>query len=85
MWRYEDIIFDKLRWVREVVDYLQLDVPERLVNVAVERNDVRPELEKFDQHIRQVSPGDHRRKLQESSIEKLNVLFRPILDKYGYC
>ena len=40
-YRYEDVIFDKLAWVRDMLGYLQLDVASEVVERVVEANDVR--------------------------------------------
>lgn len=83
-WRYEDVIFDKLRWVQDMLDYLQLEVPDGVVTRVVARNDIRPAAEVADQHVRKVTPGDHRTKLTHATINKLNEIFSDILDQYNY-
>lgn len=84
VWRYEDIVFDKLDWVQQMLDYLDLKVPAPMVERVVERNDIRPDAEQTDAHVRRVTPGDHRNKLRPKTIEKLNELFAPILERFNY-
>lgn len=84
VWRYEDIIFDKLRWTREMINYLDLDVSEKLMKELVAENDIKPEAEATGEHIRKVTPGDHREKLDPATIDALNEAFKPILDTYNY-
>jgi hypothetical protein len=83
-YRYEDVIFSKLGWIEDVVRYLELEVPERLVATIVERNDVRPGIESAGEHIRRVTPGDHREKLAPETISQLNEILAPVLSRYGY-
>lgn len=84
IWRYEDIIFDKLRWVHEMLDYLGLEVPQDQIRREVDGQDIRPRTEAVDQHVRKVTPGDHRAKLRPDTIAALNEVFAGILDIYGY-
>jgi len=83
-WRYEDIIFDKERWTNEMLDYLELSVPQKMVRTIVARNDIKPSTEASTEHIRKVTPGDHKDKLNSGTIEKLNQALAPILRRYGY-
>lgn len=84
VWRYEDIIFDKLRWTNEMLDYLGLELPQRRIEAVVERNDIKPQAEASSEHIRKVTPGDHKEKLDSETIAELNQALRPILDRYQY-
>ncbi|MDJ0630799.1 MAG: sulfotransferase domain-containing protein [Rhodobacter sp.] len=84
MWRYEDIVLEKQRWIEEVVGYLDLDVPAGVVRNVVARNDVVPTAESKRQHIRRVTPGDHRDKLKPETIARLDEIFAPVLTRYGY-
>lgn len=83
-WRYEDIVFEKLRWVREMTSYLQLDVREEVIRRTVERNDITPTSEQITEHVRRVTPGDHKVKLQPDTIAFLDDLFAPVLKRYKY-
>ncbi len=82
--RYEDIIFDKTSWARDMVAYLGLTVSSDVLESAVNANDVRPDVEDPAQHIRKVVPGDHREKLRPETISQLNARFEPILRRYRY-
>lgn len=84
LFRYEDVIFEKRRWVDETIAYLGFDVPERLIATVVEKNDVRPAGEDDAKHIRKVAPGDHLDKLQPATIAELNRIFAAVLDRFGY-
>jgi hypothetical protein len=84
LYRYEDIIFDKLAWTNDMLAYLNLSVRAAVVERAVAKNDVRPEVEDMAQHVRRVVPGDHVEKLKPATIEQLNAQLAPILQTYGY-
>ena len=84
LYRYEDVIFDKLTWTQDMLDYLKLDVPARLVEAVVARNDIVPDDEAPLEHIRHVTPGDHRHKLQPQTIAALNEVFGGVLERFGY-
>ena len=84
LYRYEDVVFEKLSWVRDMVDYVGLTVPSAVIEAAVSANDVRPDSEDVTQHVRQVVPGDHREKLLPETITELNTRFQPILRRYDY-
>lgn len=83
-YRYEDIIFDKGAWVRDMVGYLGWTVAERAIDRIVERHDLRPSAEDVGQHVRKVTPGDHREKLRPETIAMIEQRFAPIMERFGY-
>lgn len=84
LFRYEDVIFDKPRWIAETLSYLRLAAPAKLVANVIEKNDIRPAAEDDTQHIRKVAPGDHREKLRPETIAALNARFAPLVERFGY-
>ena len=84
LYRYEEIIFDKQTWAADMVEYLGLAPPPRLVSTVVARNDVLPTEDAPLEHIRHVTPGDHRDKLQPETIAALDARFRWLMRKMGY-
>ncbi len=84
LYRYEDVIFEKRTWTRDMMDYLGLTVSEDVVEKVVAANDVLPGVEDPAQHVRKVVPGDHRDKLSPETISELNARLEPILGRYGY-
>jgi hypothetical protein len=84
LYRYEDIIFDKLAWVADMVEYLGLKSPPHLVSSVVARNDVVPAEDAPLEHIRHVTPGDHRTKLRPETIDALDERFKGLMKKMGY-
>lgn len=84
VFRYEDVIFEKRQWLEEVLDYVQLNVSKKEIHRIADKHDIRPDKEDASQHIRRVTPGDHKEKLQPETIGKLNGIFAEQLDRFGY-
>lgn len=84
LFRYEDVIYEKSRWLEEAVRALQLPLRMNTVSRIARRFDIIPEYESSSQHIRKVHPGDHRDKLASDTIRKLNVQLESFLQAYGY-
>jgi len=82
--RYEDVVFDKAKWLREMVEIAGIKVVKRHVRKVAKRFDITPSHEMPNQHIRQVFPGDHRRKLSQETILVLNEVCGEMLRTYGY-
>ncbi|MEQ9642622.1 MAG: sulfotransferase domain-containing protein [Alphaproteobacteria bacterium] len=82
--RYEDVIYDKAAFARRVADHIGLPLTDaQLAPMAAKLDDV-PESDRPDQHVRQVHPGDHKRKLRPETIAALDERFADVLDRYGY-
>jgi hypothetical protein len=84
LYRYEDVIFDKRAWAEDMVGYLGLSPPSRLIANVVARNDIVPSHEAPLEHIRQVRPGDHRGKLRPETIAALDMSFSDVMRTMGY-
>jgi hypothetical protein len=82
--RYEDYIFSKAELLRVVADHVGWRLDESLVAQILAWADVVPAQEDAHQFVRQVRPGDHRRKLSRRTIWRINRLLRPALRLYGY-
>lgn len=83
-YRYEDVIFDKRGWLADICDWFEWDVPADARNAIADRFDLRPDAERPDQHVRQVSPGNHKAHLSADTIARLNGLFAEYMRLYGY-
>jgi len=83
-WRYEDVIFNKSSWLDEILLFLELDLPDQYRKDIIEREDIIPDTDRPHEHVRQVVPGDHRRKLKPSTIEELTDMFGQFIDAWGY-
>jgi hypothetical protein len=82
--RYEDIIFDKASLIDTVVRHFGWQCDDELSRDILKAVDVRPADEQPERFIRQVSPGDHRAKLQSSTVDSLSRWFSPIMEAFGY-
>jgi hypothetical protein len=82
--RYEDVIFDKLSLARTIRDWFSLDVASTRLNELVEPFNVLPKDDNPHEHIRQVHPGDHKRKLQPATIEILNATLEKFIRRFDY-
>ena len=68
VFRYEEIIYDKVKWVRDICDHFQWSVAEdHRANIA-KHWDVMPDSEQPEAHVRQVHPGNFRNKLKTETI-----------------
>ena len=84
VYRYEDVIFEKERWIADIIDYLGLTLkPAQLKRIA-EKHNIVPNVEDTNQHIRKVKPGDHVEKLSTECIAELNEGLAEVLDRYSY-
>jgi hypothetical protein len=84
LYRYEDVVFNKLDWLNDMLLYLGLVIkPDDRTRIA-QQNDIRPAIERPQEHIRQVTPGNYQKHLSETTIKRLNSEFRDILDQFGY-
>lgn len=84
VFRYEDIVFNKKAWIQDILRFLELQLPEKVIAEIAEKHDIFPQAEAPESHIRKVTPGDHKEKLQKQTIQKLNIVFAKFLHKYGY-
>lgn len=83
-YRYEDIIYNKTDWLRQLIDFAGLPVNRKLIKKVALNYDVVPGDEQESEHIRQVHPGNYRKKLKAETIEQLSEQLHPFLSAYGY-
>ena len=84
VYRYEDVIFNKLNWLNDMLWYLGFALSSDDQKRIAEENDIRPTIERPQEHIRQVTPGNYRKHLSKTTIKRLNSEFRDILDQFDY-
>jgi len=84
IYRYEDIIFRKHEWLRDIVDFIGIAISQEAIARIAARHDQQPPIERPDQHVRQVQPGDHRRKLHARGREFLEANLSPRWKLLGY-
>jgi hypothetical protein len=72
-------------WFDDLVEYCDLESSHPLKEVILrEADEARHTKEDIYRHRRQVTPGDHKRKLQPETIAILNSTFSDILKGFGY-
>ncbi len=82
--RYEDMVADFQGWLKRLSLHAQLNQKSEILDRIQKESDFSVENEdKFSQR-RQITPGDHIRKLRPVTISRLTQLFEPVLDKFGY-
>lgn len=84
LFKYEDIIFEKKRWIAEMVGFLDLNVSADTIKAIADRHNIIPKDEDPDRHIRQVTPGNHKKHLSRQSIAVIETAFGDILEKMSY-
>ncbi len=83
--KYEDMIDDFQSWLTNLLDNCQLTISSGLRQQLIqEAEQSRPTTEDRSRHMRQVTPGDHKRKLQQATIATLDASFAHILAAFGY-
>lgn len=82
--RYEDIIFEKERFVTDIADFCEFDVPADEITKIAKKQDIFPSNEDTKQHIRQVKPRNFEAKLSPETIAEVNYELRAILSEFGY-
>ena len=84
IFRYEDIYFDKFKFLIDMLTWLSIPVDQELAKTIAKKNDIRPVAEDLSKHIRKGTPGDYREKLSAEIIAKLNMHFADLMADYGY-
>jgi hypothetical protein len=82
--KYEDMVTDFPRWLGQVLRFWGFSPNSKTALKLVAKADFGVSHERQDRHKRQVTPGDHLRKLQPRTIDALNVQFWDILVELGY-
>lgn len=82
--RYEDVIYDREAWLSALVNCLGLPFDKGVVKRVAATHEKVPKAESPADHIRQVHPGDHRRKLRGDTIGFLTERLEEFLRFYGY-
>ena len=81
---YERMVLDFEKWERQLYDYLEIDPSPRVRKEIKARASFDVKTEDVAQHKRQVTPGDHKRKLKPETIEQMDQILAEQLRCYGY-
>lgn len=82
--KYEDIYFNKKAFINDIFSHFRIQISSSIIDQVATKHDIRPTQEDPTKHIRKGTPGDHRLKLQQDTISKLNDIFRETCRWYGY-
>jgi hypothetical protein len=82
--RYEDYIYDKKRMISVIADWFGLPLSDEQAAQIGARHDVIPAEDDPDNHIRQVHPGDARRKLKPATTSVLQAVFKDFMRYFRY-
>lgn len=84
VFKYEDIIFEKVKWIENILTFLEFELDTNSIITIARRHDIFPAVETPQSHIRKVTPGDHQEKLERKTIQTLNEILASILIEYNY-
>ena len=84
--RYEDMVMNSAVWVEQLLSALSIPMEDQVVDgvFKILGLDEVPLAEDKSKHVRSKYPGDFKRKLKSSTVEKLNSEFLDVLDHLGY-
>ncbi len=84
--KYEQMVWDYRGWLKKFIEPFPIDNKEKVIEeLAMQSAALFPKrsVDVMD-HIRHVTPGDHRTKLKPSTIRELDGIFSEALDALGY-
>lgn len=84
--KYEEMVTDYASWIRRFSAPFPLDNREDVINNLISREDEffpKRDQDKM-QHVRHITPGDHKNKLKPETIAQLNVEYADILAALDY-
>ena len=84
VFKYEEFVYDKMILCTSLRDHFQIPISQSILQDIVSRYNEIPTEDQPAQHIRQVHPGDHRRKLNSSTIDILNSVLKDFLEAFDY-
>ena len=84
VYRYEDIIFSKRDWIIDLASKISVQVDASSVDRLIQKYDVFPDVEEPAKHVRQVKPGDYKRKLGRKAVDYLETRYPELFEAWGY-
>lgn len=82
--KYESMVTDFRGWLKQLSEHTGLDHLNESLQLITQQANFQVSEENIFSQRRQVTPGDHLRKLNPGTIAKLNEIFSPILNTLGY-
>lgn len=84
VYRYEDVIYGKLDWAKEIATQLMVELSDDVLAAIVAKEDVFPETEDPSKHIRRVHPGGFRDALTPEAIAYIERRCANGMAVFGY-
>lgn len=82
--KYEDMVLRTEQWLQELSRFVEIPITPRRREALAPLLRFKVAREAPDQHIRQITPGDHLRKLKPETIEQVTETLRDQLAMFGY-
>ena len=84
--KYEEMVNDFNNWITKFIGLFPIKGKREISHIMFERhkNSFFVNEENIHCHKRQITPGDHQRKLNKSTIKQLNIIFHDVLEQFGY-
>lgn len=82
--KYEEMVTDTDAWMNRIAAFLDLPMTDKLRAKLAEKGDFSTKGEDTSKHKRQVTPGDHARKLTPDTIAELNRELGPVMERFDY-
>lgn len=82
--KYEDMVENFDNWLDQVLSWWELRLDQNTRQTILRDADFQVDREDVHAHKRQVTPGDHRRKLKPQTIQRLDDELGDVLDILGY-
>lgn len=82
--RYEEMVGDTARWLERIAGFLDQPLTPALRAGLGDSLDFSVAGEDAARHKRQVTPGDHRRKLRPETVAAMNAVLAEELARFGY-
>lgn len=82
--RYEDGIYKKKEMLGSILEHYNMTAKPRLIKKIAGSHDIIPDRENEKAHVRQVHPGNFRERLKPETIDSVNEILAPFLERYGY-
>lgn len=82
--KYEDMVENFAAWLDRLIEFLGMGLPREFIGRLKAEADFKVDKEDIHKHKRQVTPGDHKRKLKPETIDILNSKTKEIRELFGY-
>lgn len=83
-YRYEDVVLAKAAWIDDLCGWYGWDIPAEVRAAVAAEFDVRPDGERPEQHVRQVTPGNHKAHLSKGVEQNIVKSLGEFMRIYGY-